>query len=120
MLSDSVSVTPSKVNPASSASKPLVLANVTRPDVRPLFVMLDVATSAASVAVPAELIVDNRDEWRGDHCIDPGSVPGVLLANRKAGIEDPRIEDLTVTILEAFGIGKEQAMKGRNLYAVRQ
>jgi len=67
-------------------------------------------------AVPANLIEDNLDEWRGDHCIDPRSVPGVLLSNRKTEVDNPRLEDLTVTILEAFGVGKEERMKGRNLY----
>lgn len=67
-------------------------------------------------AVPPALIEDNLDEWRGDHCIDPKSVPGVLLANRKAAVADPRLEDLTVTILETFGIRKENRMSGRNLY----
>jgi predicted AlkP superfamily phosphohydrolase/phosphomutase len=71
-------------------------------------------------AVPAELIVDNLDEWRGDHCIHPEAVPGVLLANRKLNAEDPRIEDLTVTILETFGVNKDPRMKGRNLFAGRQ
>jgi hypothetical protein len=67
-------------------------------------------------AVPARLMEDNLDEWRGDHCIDPPSVPGVLFANRKSAIDDPRIEDLTVTILAAFGVKPEARMKGRNLY----
>ena len=67
-------------------------------------------------AVPPALIEDNLDEWRGDHCIDPKSVPGVLLANRKTRVDDPRLEDLTVTILETFGIRKEDRMSGRNLY----
>ncbi|HSC56408.1 MAG TPA: alkaline phosphatase family protein, partial [Nitrospira sp.] len=35
-------------------------------------------------AVPEQLIVDNTDEWRGDHCIAPQFVPGVLLSNRKS------------------------------------
>lgn len=67
-------------------------------------------------AVPVELIEDNRDEWRGDHCIDPNSVPGVLLANRKTAVADPKLEDLTVTILDAFGVAKDGRMRGRNLY----
>lgn len=70
-------------------------------------------------AVPGKLIEDNVDEWRGDHCMDPLAVPGVLLSNRKSTLADPRIEDLTVTILEAFGARKEERMKGRNLYVRR-
>jgi predicted AlkP superfamily phosphohydrolase/phosphomutase len=67
-------------------------------------------------AVPGTLIEDNLDEWRGDHCIDPKSVPGVLLSTRKTVVGDPRLEDLTVTLLEAFGVEKENRMSGRNLY----
>jgi len=67
-------------------------------------------------AVPGVLMEDNRDEWRGDHCMDPESVPGVLLSNRKSQVNDPRLEDLTVTILEMFGARKEERMKGRNLF----
>jgi len=70
-------------------------------------------------AVPVTLIEDNADEWRGDHCIDPGSVPGVLLSNRGTAVADPRLEDLTVTILETFGVAKDGRMRGRNLYPRR-
>ena len=67
-------------------------------------------------AVPGVLIEDNVDEWRGDHCVDPLAVPGVLLSNRMTAVADPRLDDLTVTILEAFGAKKGERMKGRNLY----
>ena len=67
-------------------------------------------------AVPGTLLEDNLDEWRGDHCIDAKSVPGVLLSNRKTNVDHPRLEDLTVTLLEAFGVRKEDRMGGRNLY----
>lgn len=67
-------------------------------------------------AVPAVLLEDNTDEWRGDHCMNPRAVPGVLMSNRRSAVADPRIEDVTVTILESFGAQKEGRMKGRNLY----
>ena len=70
--------------------------------------------------VPAPLIEDNLDEWRGDHCIDPQFVPGVLLSNRRGAVEDPRIEDLTVTIMHAFDVAKMQGMRGRDLYPKAQ
>jgi len=71
-------------------------------------------------AIPGTPLEDNLDEWRGDHCIDPKSVPGVLLSNRKTDVEDPRLEDLTVTLPEAFGVRKEDRMGGRNLYPHRR
>lgn len=67
-------------------------------------------------AVPDVTIADNSDEWRGDHCIDPKAVPGVLLSNRPIGAEAPRLEDLTVTMLELYGVSKEPRMKGRNVF----
>lgn len=67
--------------------------------------------------VPGTLIEDNTDEWRGDHCIDASSVPGVLLSNHKISQPAPRLEDIPVTILAQFGINKTNTMRGRNLYA---
>jgi predicted AlkP superfamily phosphohydrolase/phosphomutase len=67
--------------------------------------------------IPAALIEDNTDEWRGDHCMDPRVVPGVLLSSRPTRLANPQIEDLTVTILAEFGIDIPSPMKGRNLYS---
>jgi hypothetical protein len=66
--------------------------------------------------VPKDLIDDNTDEWRGDHCIAPQFVPGVLLSNRKSKIADPHLYDLTVTMLSEFGISKPSEMIGRPIY----
>ena len=32
--------------------------------------------------VPAEVMIDNREAWSGDHCMDPAAVPGVLFVSR--------------------------------------
>ncbi|MCC6539186.1 MAG: alkaline phosphatase family protein [Bryobacterales bacterium] len=67
--------------------------------------------------IEGAIVEDNRDEWRGDHCLDPRVVPGVLLSNRRfSHAPAPRIEDLTVTILETFGVAKAPGMTGRNLF----
>ena len=66
--------------------------------------------------VPADLIDDNTDEWRGDHCIAPQFVPGVLLSNRKSKLADPHLYDLTVTMLSEFGISKPSEMIGQSIY----
>lgn len=55
-------------------------------------------------AVPRVVIEENRDEWRGDHCIAAEFVPGVYLANRRTGIVQPRLQDLGGHILAEFGI----------------
>ncbi len=67
-------------------------------------------------AVPKETVVANNEAWIGDHCIASEHVPGVLLANRKANVGDPRLEDMTVTILSFFGVAKPAEMKGRNVF----
>lgn len=64
-------------------------------------------------AVPKDLIDDNREEWRGDHCIAPRFVPGVLMSNRKIHLRSPHLYDVTVTILNEFGVPKAPGMLGR-------
>ncbi len=66
-------------------------------------------------ATPETLIDDNTDPWRGDHCIDPLFVPGVLLSNRKIRSQAPRVEDITVTALQEFGIAPPPEMRGRSV-----
>jgi predicted AlkP superfamily phosphohydrolase/phosphomutase len=66
--------------------------------------------------VPRELIADNTDEWRGDHCVAPQFVPGVLLSNRKSKASDAHLYDLTVTMLSEFGISKPGEMIGESIY----
>lgn len=59
-------------------------------------------------STPKALIEDNRDEWRGDHCIAAEFVPGVYLTNRPTGIRHPRLQDLGAQILAEFGIQEQQ------------
>jgi predicted AlkP superfamily phosphohydrolase/phosphomutase len=54
--------------------------------------------------IPAEIIVDNRDEWSGDHCMDHESVPGVLLSNRALLKPAPTLQALAAAVLAEFGI----------------
>ena len=67
-------------------------------------------------AVPAETVVDNEDAWIGDHCVAPKFVPGVFLSNRKSAVSDPKLPDLTVTILAEFGVPAAEGMIGRPLF----
>jgi len=66
--------------------------------------------------IPADIIRANTDAWIADHCISAAAVPGVLLGNRTPRLQDPRIKDLTVTILKEFGMQPDAAMTGRELY----
>lgn len=67
-------------------------------------------------AVPAPTIGDNHDAWIGDHCIAAAHVPGVLIANRRVRLPDPQLADLTVTILNEFGIPRPPEMNGRLVF----
>lgn len=67
-------------------------------------------------AVPPDVIQDNQDEWRADHCIDPKLVPGVLLTNRKVTDTHPWLGDVTVTLLHQFGVAPGPGMGGQPLF----
>ena len=60
------------------------------------------------------VVEENRDEWIGDHCIDPHAVPGVLLETRSSRLEDPDLKDLSASIPTLFGL--PPAGSGRKLY----
>ena len=53
---------------------------------------------------PKKIIEDRKDKWSFDHCMDPKSVPGVLLSNKKILSSNPALEDLASTILNEFNI----------------
>jgi predicted AlkP superfamily phosphohydrolase/phosphomutase len=63
---------------------------------------------------PKGLYVDNLDAWSGDHSVDYRHVPGVLLSNRKITLEEPALYDLTVAILDHYGIEKPSQMIGND------
>lgn len=65
---------------------------------------------------PIEWFADNTGKWSGDHCIDAEEVPGVVVSNREIRIPDPTLCDLTVTVLNEFGIQKARHMVGRLIY----
>jgi predicted AlkP superfamily phosphohydrolase/phosphomutase len=71
-------------------------------------------------AVPANVVEENTDEWRGDHCISAQLVPGVLLSNRTSQVASPRLLDLTVTILDEFGIDRSGQLEGKDIYSAVQ
>lgn len=67
-------------------------------------------------AVPAETVVDNKEAWLADHCIDPRFVPGVFFSNRKPSNLDPSLRDVPVTILKAFGAAPPKQMTGTSIF----
>jgi hypothetical protein len=67
-------------------------------------------------AVPKTVIEDNGQAWIGDHCMAADEVPGVLFANAKIQAPDPKLYDITVTILNEFGVPKAAGMIGRSVF----
>jgi predicted AlkP superfamily phosphohydrolase/phosphomutase len=70
---------------------------------------------AAVGKVTPHVFEDNRKAWSGDHCVDPGLVPGVLFSNWKLDANDPGIEDMAPTALDLFGIERPSWMEGKSL-----
>ncbi|MBZ5495921.1 MAG: alkaline phosphatase family protein [Acidobacteriia bacterium] len=58
---------------------------------------------------------DNTKAWSGDHCIDPGTVPGVIFSSKALNRRDPSIWDIAPTALELFGVPVPAHMDGRAL-----
>ncbi len=67
--------------------------------------------------IPEGLFADNTKKWSGDHAAsDVADTAGILLSNRKIGIEDPAIIDIAPTVLSIFGLKKPSEMEGRDLF----
>ncbi len=65
---------------------------------------------------PAEEIEDNNDAWIGDHCINPAEVPGVLFATSRINARNPKILDVTASILKFFSVPKPSSASGNSFY----
>jgi predicted AlkP superfamily phosphohydrolase/phosphomutase len=68
---------------------------------------------------PRGVFVDNREPWSGDHCMDYRLVRGVLISNRKITLADPALYDLTVAVLDEYGVPKPPEMIGRDCLGAR-
>ena len=60
---------------------------------------------------------DNVKAWSGDHHVDPGAVPGILLSNRKITTDQPHIMDLAPSILSLFDVPVPRYMEGKSVLA---
>ncbi len=61
-----------------------------------------------------EALANNEDAWSGDHCIDARLVPGTLLTNLEITRDDPALYDLTVSVLDEFGVKPLPEMIGHD------
>ena len=67
--------------------------------------------------IPHAVLSDNLGgTFNGSHLMAPDVVLGTVLANFPLSLEDPRLEDLTVSILEYYGLQAEPEMDGRNAF----
>lgn len=68
---------------------------------------------------PKELFVDNLQAWSADHCVDYRLVPGILLTNQRITLENPALVDLTVAVLDEFGVAPLPEMIGKDCLGPR-
>jgi predicted AlkP superfamily phosphohydrolase/phosphomutase len=54
--------------------------------------------------VTSEVFGDNMSAWSGDHCMDPATVPGVLLTSRPLRKSASSLQTLAAAIVAEFGI----------------
>jgi predicted AlkP superfamily phosphohydrolase/phosphomutase len=54
--------------------------------------------------LPMEIFADNDSPWSGDHCMDPSTVPGILLSSRPLRKAAPDLQSLAGAVLAEFGI----------------
>jgi predicted AlkP superfamily phosphohydrolase/phosphomutase len=58
------------------------------------------------------VLEDNTSRWSGNHLIDPRLVPGVLLVNAPLAPGEHDLTDVTVSILDHYGLPPAQGMVG--------
>ncbi len=63
---------------------------------------------------PREIFTDNDEAWSGDHQNDYRLVPGVLLTNRRIALGQPALYDVTVAVLDEFGLAPLPEMIGED------
>jgi predicted AlkP superfamily phosphohydrolase/phosphomutase len=78
-----------------------------------------ISWTSATGAVTGQVFEDNTKAWSGDHCINPGNVPGVLFCNRRIDEGRPSIMDIGPTILDIFGIQVPAWCDGKSLMPAR-
>ena len=66
--------------------------------------------------IPRALYETNDKKWSGDHCMASEILPGILLANRELrNAQGGCLEDVTATILAAFGIPRPPGITGNSM-----
>jgi predicted AlkP superfamily phosphohydrolase/phosphomutase len=66
------------------------------------------------------VLEDNTARWSGNHLIDPRLVPGVLLVNGPIAPGEHDLTDVTVSILDYYGLPPAQGMVGTSFLSAGQ
>jgi predicted AlkP superfamily phosphohydrolase/phosphomutase len=66
--------------------------------------------------IPEEVFANNTEKWSGDHMGAPQIIPGILAINRKVRAEAAALYDLAPSVLDIFGIGRPEEMRGRTIF----
>ena len=74
-------------------------------------------TTLGEIVNPDEhpVLEDNLDRWSGNHLMAPEVVPGVLIVNRKVGMGEYELVDLTATLLDYYGLPLSEGMVGESI-----
>lgn len=76
-----------------------------------------VSWQTALGGIPGDIVEINEEKWSGDHCsVDQDIVKGIILSNKKLGLNDPDIMDIGTTVLDIFGTERGAAMEGGNIF----
>jgi predicted AlkP superfamily phosphohydrolase/phosphomutase len=62
------------------------------------------SNESALGTIGPEVVTDNTEQWSGDHCMDPATVPGVLFSSHALKKPAARLEELAAAILAEFGV----------------
>lgn len=63
------------------------------------------------------VIEDNTDYWSGNHLMAPEVVPGILLTNAKLSNSGYDLTDVTMTLLDYYGVAPAPGMTGTSFFS---
>lgn len=68
------------------------------------------------LGTPSDFIINDRLRgFTGHHTTDASFVPGILLSTQRLTGDQPRLQDVTATLLDQFGVPSAPQMTGRPL-----
>lgn len=75
-------------------------------------------SDASTLGEITELVIeDNTDYWSGNHLMAPEVVPGILLTNAKLPRTGYDLTDMTMTLLDHYGLAPAPGMIGTSIFS---